>query len=293
VLTRPFGFDLFRCPAVNAQSRSTYECLATRLVQSNGDTQLANRERALASIGPMPQHPRYDAIADFYDTTVGNNVRDPGTRELLSLLPLRPGDYVLDVACGQGRVTRELTRMGCRVLGVDISEALLEKARASEEAERLGIRYRALDISDPASLQEELFDAAVCNFGLSDIDDLDGALSTLGRVLRPDGWFGFSILHPCFPGWDADAPSSWPGAGYYTEGWWLAQNTGFRGKVGANHRMISTYVNALVRHDLQVQEVREPEPEEAWNARAPGKPQVPVYLVMLSRKGSHLARRSE
>jgi hypothetical protein len=42
-------------------------------------------------------------------------------------------------------------------------------------------------------------------------------------------------------GWDADAPSSWPpGAGYNTEGSWLAENTGFRGKVGSNHRMPST-----------------------------------------------------
>ena len=93
------------------------------------------------------------------------------------------------------------------------------------------------------------------------------------------------ILHPCFPGWDADAPSSWaPGGGYYREGWWLARNPGFRGRVGANHRMLSTYLNLLVLHHLNIERVVEPAPGPEWDARMPNADPVPVYLVARCQK---------
>jgi hypothetical protein len=51
----------------------------------------------------------------------------------------------------------------------------------------------------------------VCSFGLSDIDDLDGTLANTHRLLRHDGVFAFSILHPCFAG-GAEVSASRPGA---------------------------------------------------------------------------------
>ena len=191
---------------------------------------------------------RYDQIADFYDAKAGRSVADPATAALLRLAGPASGMRLLDVACGQGRVARELARRGARVTGVDISAALLAKARAQERAEPLGIGYLHADATDPQVLAGQVFDGAVCNHGLSDIDDLDGALATVAGLVRAGGWFVFSLLHPCFPGWDRDAPSSWPpDRGYYWEGWWLAGNPGFRGKVGASHRRLSTYLNSSPR----------------------------------------------
>jgi SAM-dependent methyltransferase len=165
-------------------------------------------------------------------------------------------------------------------VGIDVSDALLRIARDVEERHPMGITYLRADATHPDVLERERFDGVVCNFGLSDIDDLDGVLQTVDRVLSDGGWFVFSILHPCFPGWDADAPSSWaPDKGYYTEGWWLAENTGFRGRVGATHRMLATYLNALRRHHLLLDQVIEPVPGEEWEARAPGRAAVPVYFV--------------
>ncbi len=51
------------------------------------------------------------------------------------------------MACGQGRVARELTRRGGRVTGVDISAALLSKARAAEARGPLGISYVHADVT--------------------------------------------------------------------------------------------------------------------------------------------------
>ncbi len=233
----------------------------------------------------MDRTARYDAIADFYDGVVGNDVSDPATSALLQLLGDVSGRRVLDLACGQGRVARELARGAATVVGADISQALLHRARAAEDDEPLGVTYLETDVTSAGALKGEVFDAVVCNFGLSDIDDLDAALTTVARVLPSGATFVFSILHPCFPGCGADAPSSWPpGGGYYQEGWWLASNPGFRGQVGANHRMLSTYLNLLLRHRLVIERLSEPEPGREWTDRRPAADPVPVYLVVRCRK---------
>jgi SAM-dependent methyltransferase len=228
---------------------------------------------------------RYDAIAHFYESVVGDDLTDPVTSALLDMVPALHGAKVLDVGCGHGRVARELARRGAAVIGVDVSRALLDKARAAERREPLGVSYLELDVTEEDALRGERFDGVIAHFALSDVDNLDGALTTIARVIRDGGWFVLSILHPCFPGWDDDAPSSWPpDCGYYAEGWWLASNTGFRGRVGANHRMLSTYLNGLADHDLRIEHVEEPWPGEAWAGRAPGRLPVPVYFVARCRR---------
>ena len=224
---------------------------------------------------------RYDQIADFYERRSGKTVSDPATAALLDLAGDVGGLRLLEVACGQGRVTRELARRGATLTGLDISAALLAKAQAHEAAEPLGICYRHADVTTSDVLPGEVFDGVACNYGLSDIDDLDGLLANVARLLRPGGWFVFSLLHPCFPGWDSDAPSSWPpGRGYYQEGWWLASNTGYRGQVGSSHRMISTYLNSLAGHGLVLDRAAEPLPSpDMERRRPPGAVPVPFYFV--------------
>jgi SAM-dependent methyltransferase len=228
---------------------------------------------------------RYDHFADFYDATAGQAVTDPATAALLGLTADVRGMRLLDVACGPGRVARELARRGAQVTGLDISAALLAKARAYEQREPLGITYVQGDATADRVLEGQVFDGATCNYGLSDIDDLDGLLASLARLVTAGGWLVFSLLHPCFPGWDRDAPSSWPpDLGYFHEGWWLASNPGFRGRVGSSHRMLSTYLNSLTGHGFVPEQVTEPRPGPAWERRLPGAAPVPLYLVARYRR---------
>lgn len=233
----------------------------------------------------MADGARYDDIADVYNDAVGDDVADSVAAALFELAGDLRGRRVLDLACGQGRVSRELARRGAVVAGVDISKALLAKARAAEAEDPLDIEYAEADVSAPGALGDEHFDGVVCHFGLSDIDGFEGTLANVSAVLRPGGWFVFSIVHPCFPGWGPTAPSSWPpGDGYYTEGWWLADNPGFRGKVGANHRTLATYLNRLAEHDLVVDRAAEPEPSGDWVAAKGEGELVPVFLVVRCRR---------
>ncbi|HKE64597.1 MAG TPA: methyltransferase domain-containing protein [Micromonosporaceae bacterium] len=230
---------------------------------------------------------RYDAVADDY--AAGSADVDRVMLELLDLVEPVHGQRVLDLACGHGRVARELARRGATVTGLDLSEALLDKAIAMDRAHPLGITYVHGDASANVELPDQSFDAVVCNFGLSDIDDLDGALGTVHRVLRRDGGFGFAILHPCFAG-GATVSGAWPTDGSYRdEGYWVADGAAslLRRRVGANHRTLSTYVNTLGRHGLGITAIREPAPPAEWAAderRAAAG--FPVFLVARCRNES-------
>ena len=56
---------------------------------------------------------------------------------LLELLPIEPGDHILDIGCGAGRHSVELARRGFQVTGVDISAGML--AQAADAAEKAGV----------------------------------------------------------------------------------------------------------------------------------------------------------
>src|SRR4051812_23094913 len=128
---------------------------------------------------PFMRDARYDAVADFYDAGF-SDPRDPVLAALLDLLGPARGRRGPGLPCGHGRVTREVARLGATVVGVDLSGRLLDKARAQEEREPLGVRYVHGDATagDP-EWSDGSFDAVVCNFGLADIDDLDGAAATV------------------------------------------------------------------------------------------------------------------
>jgi SAM-dependent methyltransferase len=229
---------------------------------------------------------RYDAIADFYTAGFGS-IDDSVSQALLDLVGPVNGLRVLDVACGHGRITRELARRGADVTGVDVSERLITAAISAQRAQPLSINYIRADVSAANTFGNAVFDSVTCNFGLSDIDDLDGAIATVSAALKPGGRFVFAILHPCFPGDGGDQISgAWPADGrYYDEGHWFAQgaHSGLRRQVGANHRMLSTYLNALSERGLLIERAAEPEPAPDWD-QSHRADRMPVFFVARARK---------
>jgi 2-polyprenyl-3-methyl-5-hydroxy-6-metoxy-1,4-benzoquinol methylase len=89
---------------------------------------------------------------------------DPAAAALLDLTGAPAGLRILDLACGHGRITRELARRGADVTGADISAALIGKALEAERADPLGARYAHADVCSPrwhTSLETPAFDPAL------------------------------------------------------------------------------------------------------------------------------------
>lgn len=99
----------------------------------------------------------------------------------------RPGDEVLDVACGEGRNSVWLARRGCRVTGIDISPLALEKARRLAEDHAVTVDWQQGDIRtvDWAGAR---FDAIVCIFiQFAAPEDRDRLFDGFRDALKPGG----------------------------------------------------------------------------------------------------------
>ncbi|HLJ33973.1 MAG TPA: methyltransferase domain-containing protein [Ktedonobacteraceae bacterium] len=237
--------------------------------------------------------PRYDQIADWYNESIrsGSLIHDLVVPNLLNLAGDIQGKHVCDLACGQGVISRQLAHMGASVVGVDIAEKMLEYARRDEEMEPLGIVYLHDDAQTVSSIADATFDGAVCNMSLMDVTDVSATFHTVRRILREGGWFAFSITHPCFQ----TPASTWMNAedgtvyrevrGYFAEGFWRSDNArGVRGQVGAYHRMLSTYLNALAEAGFLLERMVEPQATGEIATSIPGYVEVPAAFVVRCKR---------
>ncbi|HEX2739118.1 MAG TPA: class I SAM-dependent methyltransferase [Rubrobacter sp.] len=103
----------------------------------------------------------------------------------------------LDVGCGEGHNTRLLAQRGARITAIDISRTFIRYAREAEEGHPLGIRYQTASAVD-LPFDEASFDFATAFMSLMDIPETGRVLAEVFRVLKPGGFFQFSITHPCF-----------------------------------------------------------------------------------------------
>jgi SAM-dependent methyltransferase len=120
---------------------------------------------------------------DFYDFELRAH-----HEHLRAAYGIRSGDEVLDVGCGTGLTTREAARAATpgRVVGVDVSERMLERARELTAAERLtNIRFELGDAQvhrfDPGR-----FDVSISRFGTMFFTDPVAAFANIAAALRAD-----------------------------------------------------------------------------------------------------------
>ena len=102
---------------------------------------------------------------------------------------IRASDRVLDVGCGTGQTTREAARLATAgaVLGIDRSDAMIERARALARAAGLrNLDHECADVERHA-LPRERFDVAISRFGTMFFDHPVAAFSNIHSALRPDG----------------------------------------------------------------------------------------------------------
>lgn len=232
--------------------------------------------------------PTWSEIAVWYDQLVqaGSGAHETAVDCLLGLLPDLDGAVVLDVACGPGTATRALATAGAAtVVGTDASEAMVDLARRHGASAGCEVTYVVDDARRLAAFETGSFDGATCQLALMDIPDVGATLGAISRVLRDDGWFVFVIGHPCFlvPGAVAtQRPDGRPAvevSGYFDERFWRSANPQGVRRAGTYHRMLSTYLNALVGNGFVLEEVAEPAASLGHARQQPLYTEVPIFFA--------------
>lgn len=208
---------------------------------------------------------------------------------LRAMLPPIRGLSVLDLGCGFGWFCRWAAEQGAaRVLGIDVSERMLDRARAMTSDDR--ITYRRAD-AETLALPEAPFDLVYSSLTLHYIAELEPLLAKLHRALVPGGAFVASVEHPIYtasrhPGWSVDSEGrrTWPVDGYQMEGPrttdWLAKG------VIKQHRTIGTQVQMLLRVGFTLTHLEEWGPTEAQVAARSAlaeERERPMFLLLAAR----------
>ena len=203
----------------------------------------------------------YDDVAEEYSRTLDPDGPDP---VLAGLVGEVAGLHVLSLACGQGRDARLVARLGATVTGVDVSAEMLRRAREREAASPQGIEYLEGDAQDLAPLGAGSFDGVVCHMALMDVPALAPAIGSVARVLRPGGWFVFSIVHPCYGGHVAIVDD------YLHEHRYAKRVPVDWLPAHAYHRPLGAYVDELVRAGFRLERLVEVHHAASEGSGVPG-----------------------
>jgi 23S rRNA-/tRNA-specific pseudouridylate synthase/SAM-dependent methyltransferase len=152
----------------------------------------------------------WDHVAEWYTDLIEERRSDhhelvilPGT---VRLLDAKPGQRVLDLACGQGILSRRLSQLGVGVVGVDASPKLIEAARRATAADIPAPTFAVGDAREIGSLGLGEFDGAACVMALMNIEPISPVLEGVASTLKAGGRFVAVVLHPAFR---APGQTSW------------------------------------------------------------------------------------
>ncbi len=135
-----------------------------------------------------------ESIRAEFEQQTGTFAANPGLRSAaalgapLELVPADPEARWLEVACGAGMVGRELAGRVGSVHGVDLTPAMVERARA--EAEAAGLENVEFSLGDATALDLDpaSFDGAITRYSFHHIPAPQRALEEMARMVRPGGW---------------------------------------------------------------------------------------------------------
>lgn len=194
--------------------------------------------------------------------------------EFLALVP-QPGDLTLDVGCGEGRVARDLARLGHRVVALDVAPTMARRTAEGGGALMGVLCADATLLPVPTAAA----DLVVAFMALHDMDDMAAAVGEIGRVLRPGGRLCFAVVHPLneagrFRGEGRDARFVVTGD-YFTpkRGGFVQERDGLRMAFKQMHRPLQDYFAAMEDAGLLTEALREVRPHNGgrWD-------RVPLFL---------------
>ena len=119
---------------------------------------------------------------------------------LLSMLPDLQGKEILDIGCGMGQHAKQYSEMGAAsVLGIDISEKMLEYARAHNKACNITYQQMAMEDIDHIGRQ---FDLVTSSLVFDYVEDFDTLLKNISMLMKEEAQLVFSMSHPMATAYD-------------------------------------------------------------------------------------------
>jgi SAM-dependent methyltransferase len=156
-------------------------------IRVEGEMEIANTEQAAAWNGHEGEH--WTENADRYERASRRH-----WRRFLDAGLISSRDAVLDIGCGTGKSTRDAARLAERgsALGVDLSAAMLERAREQSKADGIAnVDFVQAD-AQVHPFNEKAFDVAISCFGAMFFGDPVAAFTHIGRALDNGG--GLALL---------------------------------------------------------------------------------------------------
>ena len=117
-----------------------------------------------------------------------------GTKDIdkwmLDLLKLKSGTEILDIGCGSGKqcfLFYDCLNGDCQIVGADVSDELLEKARQENRARNSKIEFINLDFNKEFPMQSNSFDLVTCCFAIYYAANASFTINEMFKVLKPSG----------------------------------------------------------------------------------------------------------
>lgn len=194
----------------------------------------------------MAPQAAYSLWAETYPPRPHNALMELEQQTVLALLPDVRGCMVLDAGCGTGRYLQELKNRGAFAVGMDLSQAMLARARdLTHSIARADLRALPFDAMS--------MDVVVCGLALGDFAELEVALKEIARVTRPGGCAIYSVVHP---------------AGE-AEGWSRTfESDGRQVAIDSYWHSVDRHRQACAAAGLTIEEWREPELAQVPGRRA-------------------------
>lgn len=210
--------------------------------------------------------------------------------QLKPLIPNLTDKKVLDLGCGYGWHCKYAVQCHAKsVLGIDLSEKMIEAAKEKNSDEK--ITYRVCDLDD-YEYPDDTFDCVISNLVLHYIEDLNKIYKNIYRTLKNDGILLFNIEHPIFTGgvnqdWvynHEKKPLYWPIDNYFYPG---LRQTHFLGQsVIKQHHTLTQILNGLLEAGFSIEVIEEVMPPEHM-MDLPGMPDEmrrPMMLLVKANK---------
>jgi len=135
----------------------------------------------------------YNKWSSTYDE-VENKTRDLEKFAGQQVLSSIQFERILELGCGTGKNTKWLAKKAKHVLAVDLSEAMIAKAK--EKVNEANVQFQQADITKHWDFVMHSPDVITCSLILEHIEDLDFIFKQAGKVLQSGGQFYICELHP-------------------------------------------------------------------------------------------------